>query len=168
MRVPLLDQLAMAQEQFGVMRGAMASLRLSRTDLALLTLRKIWHDEVVLTIRSLLETYENIAEQFGVLRGAMSSLRLTRWQLFMLTLRQLFHNMPSFVKYSLFAVVTFGVVVVLDNIYARFTSLRNLGLPVLEFPRGDDRWDYKRILRLGKERASLFSAYFAHCLEALT
>ncbi|KGO48671.1 Cytochrome P450 [Penicillium expansum] len=104
MRVPLLDQLAMAQEQFGVMRGAMASLRLSRTDLALLTLRRIWHDEVVLTIRSLLETYENVAEQFGVLRGAMSSLRLTRWQLFMLTLRQLFHNMPSFVKYSLFAV----------------------------------------------------------------
>lgn len=164
----LLDQLATAKEQFGVLRGAMADLRLSRTDLALLSLRKVWHDEVVLTTRSVLDTYDNVTEQFGVLRGAMSSLRLTRWQLFMLTLRQLFHDMPNFVKYAVFGLVALGIIIVVDKVFARFVSLRRLGLPVLEFPKGDDRWDYKRILRVAKERVSLLPALITKWRVQLT
>lgn len=151
----LLDQLAMVPEQFGVLRGAMASLR------------KIWHDCVELTVYSMLKTYEDVVEQCGVLRGAMSSLRLTRWQLFMLMLRKLFHDMPRFFRYTIFALVILGVIVVLDDIFARVVSLKRLGLPVMEFPKGDNRWDYKTILRLAKERVSLFFARFALRIEAL-
>jgi hypothetical protein len=145
-----MEQLLSLKEQYEVLRGATSSLRLSRLDLLILSTRQVWNNQVLRPAKSWLEMYSTVSEQFAVLRGAMASLRLSRQELAWLTLRKAIHDMsPNFRRVIVLAILVL-LIVIFDRVSASLFSLhRRVGLPVLKFPPGKDRWDYANLLAEG-------------------
>lgn len=107
-----------------------------------------------------------LQEQYAAVRDAVAPVRLTKSELFFLSLRKLRHDllglfdmkrnrqeMPPASMYAVIAVILgLTIAFVIDKIYQKRSSLRRIGLPVLQRPKGAHVYDYKAILDEGARK----------------